>query len=109
MSLATLYFQKQWESVADVSARASFDLLCTGPQGELHVEVKGTTGEGRSVILTRGEANDSNTIPYRRVRGCENRSSGRSRRLATPHRRSSHPLFSWLDSAFRLVSPLLSV
>lgn len=43
-------------AVEDVGARKSFDLLATRPDGEvLEVEVKGTTGVGSTVQLTRNE------------------------------------------------------
>ncbi len=41
--------------VEDVSASDCFDLRCTNGSGEVRVEVKGTTGAGEAVILTRNE------------------------------------------------------
>jgi hypothetical protein len=43
--------------VNDVSAVASYDFECikTASGGQLHVEVKGTTGDGSAVLLTPGE------------------------------------------------------
>ena len=55
MNLAKAYFLERWENVKDVSATASFDLLCRHGSQELRVEVKGTIGEGKSVVLTKNE------------------------------------------------------
>lgn len=41
--------------VEDVSRTHSYDLRCTRDGEELHIEVKGTTGQGESVFLTRNE------------------------------------------------------
>ncbi len=43
------------ESVLDVSQKCPYDLVCIFPARELHVEVKGTTGGGTSILLTRNE------------------------------------------------------
>jgi hypothetical protein len=42
-----------------------FDLLCTKEGIELHVEVKGTTGSGRKVTLTRNEVKDAQDPAWR--------------------------------------------
>ena len=43
-------------AIQDVGNHASYDLLCTSTtRPELHVEVKGTRGDGASVIVTAGE------------------------------------------------------
>ena len=55
MALAEQYFFRTWSSVTDVSAHASFDLLCRRGEDELHVEVKGTTTLGESIVLTKNE------------------------------------------------------
>ena len=55
MASAKKYFKKQGWFVEDVSARRSYDLLCTKPSKEQHVEVKGTTTTGQTIILTRSE------------------------------------------------------
>ena len=48
----------------DVSANRPYDLSCTKPTGaELHVEVKGTTGDGSSVLLTHGEVRHAKEYP----------------------------------------------
>jgi hypothetical protein len=56
MARATRYFRARGYDVEDVHKTSPFDLLCT-KRGEvdLTVEVKGTTGLGRKVIVTRGE------------------------------------------------------
>ena len=49
------YINRGWQ-VEDVSATSPYDLRCTRRAGELHVEVKGTTGiAATTVILTRNE------------------------------------------------------
>lgn len=42
-------------SLRDVSTTASYDFHCTRGADVLRVEVKGTTGDGSQVLLTRGE------------------------------------------------------
>ena len=49
-----LYERKGWK-VVDKSNSHPFDLLATKETQKRFVEVKGTTGEGRSIILTHGE------------------------------------------------------
>jgi hypothetical protein len=46
-----------WDKIRDTSSNKPYDYLCskTGSSEELYVEVKGTTSDGSSVILTRGE------------------------------------------------------
>ena len=51
-----LYEGAGWE-VIDRSSSQPFDLLATKGGGKRFIEVKGTTGEGLSVILTHGEVN----------------------------------------------------
>lgn len=55
MSQATDHYSRTWPVVEDVSAKESFDLRCRNGERELRVEVKGTTTEGGSVLLTRSE------------------------------------------------------
>jgi len=55
MDAARAYYEQTWPVVEDVSANRSFDLLCSDGDGQLHVEVKGTTGDGSSVLLTPNE------------------------------------------------------
>jgi hypothetical protein len=55
MQVATEHLQKSWKEVTDVSATESYDLRCRSHDSELHVEVKGTTSSGASVVLTRNE------------------------------------------------------
>jgi hypothetical protein len=52
---AIRYYRAQGWIVEDVGSRESYDLRCTRDTDELHVEVKGTTGLGETVILTRNE------------------------------------------------------
>lgn len=55
MEVAIEELSKTWEHVVDVSAVESFDLLCRSAAEELHVEVKGTTSDGATIVLTRNE------------------------------------------------------
>lgn len=52
---AARYYESLGWSVTDVGAVESYDLRCQREQEELHVEVKGTTTVGESVILTPNE------------------------------------------------------
>ena len=54
-SMAEDHFLKLKYEVTDVSLTQPYDLHCTRGAQELHVEVKGTTGEGETVFLTRNE------------------------------------------------------
>jgi ribosomal protein L37AE/L43A len=49
-----LYEQDGWE-VVDKSGSNSFDLLATRGKDVRYIEVKGTTGQGATIILTHGE------------------------------------------------------
>jgi hypothetical protein len=55
MEVATGHFSSERWTVTDVGATRPYDLLCEQPRRELHVEVKGTTGDGSRVELTRNE------------------------------------------------------
>ncbi len=44
-----------WPNVKDVSATESCDFICYSNGDELFVEVKGTTGKGEKIIVTRNE------------------------------------------------------
>gem|GEM_PF-3681678 len=55
MTVATVYYQRLGWTVHDVSARESYDLLLRKGRSVLHVEIKGTTGEGDTVTLTKNE------------------------------------------------------
>lgn len=56
MAVATQYFESLGYTVADTSNGNCFDLACSKTEEtELRVEVKGTTGEGEAVRLTRNE------------------------------------------------------
>ena len=55
VSWAIRHYRTLGWAVEDVGAIESYDLRCTRGTEELHVEVKGTTGIGESVILTRNE------------------------------------------------------
>ncbi len=55
MSRAMAHFRKRFNRVIDVHANHAYDLHCSGAKSKLKVEVKGTTGGGDTVFLTRGE------------------------------------------------------
>jgi|GEM_PF-4042846 len=55
MEMATAHYEARWDSVRDVGATESYDLVCRRGMSELRVEVKGTTGSGDTVLLTRNE------------------------------------------------------
>jgi hypothetical protein len=57
MRSAIEHFSDEGWQVEDVSTRSPFDLMCVKlNSSELRVEVKGTTGDGSQVLLTRREA-----------------------------------------------------
>jgi hypothetical protein len=64
MCAATRYFERDWETVKDVSRDASFDLFCRHGTAELRVEVKGTTGTGEEIILTKNEVREAKEGGY---------------------------------------------
>ncbi len=56
MEAATAHWVARGFEVQDVSGNHPYDLLCLAEDGEeVHVEVKGTTGAGRTIHLTVGE------------------------------------------------------
>ena len=64
MRVATRHFIEHGWSVQDVSATSPYDLRCRRRADELHVEVKGTTGEAVAVvILTRNEVIAAQAAP----------------------------------------------
>jgi hypothetical protein len=64
MEKAIAYFGSRGWSVRDVSATRPYDLECTRRRGRelLHVEVKGTTSSGASILLTRNEVEHARNI-----------------------------------------------
>jgi hypothetical protein len=57
MDMAIAHYVKEgWTGVKDVSRTQSYDLHCSKPGApDLHVEVKGTTSDGSTVLLTPNE------------------------------------------------------
>jgi hypothetical protein len=55
MEVAEQYLRRDWEEVDDKSGTEPYDFLCRSGDSVLYVEVKGTTGEGSAVIVTRNE------------------------------------------------------
>ena len=64
MECAKKYFSSGRFHVEDVSSNSSYDLLCTRDAERLCVEVKGTTSDGESIILTDNEIKVSERYPY---------------------------------------------
>jgi Domain of unknown function (DUF3883) len=68
VAVATLWLEEDGWDVEDVSLeRRGYDLHATRGDEELHVEVKGTTGSGASVILTPNEVRHAGADPSRAV------------------------------------------
>jgi Domain of unknown function (DUF3883) len=63
MQRAIQYFSGGGAKVRDVSLTKCYDLLCVREGREFHVEVKGTTGLGRAVLLTRNEVEHAQDFP----------------------------------------------
>jgi Domain of unknown function (DUF3883) len=55
MVAATKYFEDNHFEVEDVHLEESYDLRCTKGDAEIHVEVKGTTTDGGTIVLTNKE------------------------------------------------------
>ena len=49
-------------NVKDTSTNKPYDFHCTSSNGELYVEVKGTTSNGEKIILTRGEVEHHQSV-----------------------------------------------
>jgi hypothetical protein len=62
MQVAMEHLRKSWSEVADVSATESYDVRCRSKGSELHVEVKGTTSNGASVVVTRNEVEHARAV-----------------------------------------------
>lgn len=63
MRAATAHFRKLGFQVVDVHDRKPYDLQCTKGRSELHVEVKGTQGDGEKVFLTKNEVEHARKYP----------------------------------------------
>jgi len=61
MARAMEHFKALYDTVEDVHAHEPFDLLCSkrGGRSALRVEVKGTTGDARSILVTSGEVSSA--------------------------------------------------
>jgi hypothetical protein len=55
-----------WAQITDSSANKPYDFHCLDGEEELFVEVKATTGDGSSVVLTRNEV-DHARVNYPRT------------------------------------------
>ena len=65
MNAAIAYLSERGYSVEDVSRSESFDILARRGAEMIHVEVKGTTGEATSVLLTANEVALARDYPDR--------------------------------------------
>lgn len=63
MGLAIRHYAEVGWHIEDVGDHESFDLRCTRRGCELHVEVKGTTASGASVMVTRNEVRHAQMFP----------------------------------------------
>lgn len=63
MSRAVAYFESDGWFVEDTHVGNPFDLRISRDGESFRVEVKGTTGEGREVVLTRGEVESAERSP----------------------------------------------
>src|SRR5262249_55265705 len=61
--MAEDHFLHQGYDVTDVSRTSPYDLHCFRDGDELRVEVKGTTGRGETVFLTRNEVEHCRRFP----------------------------------------------
>jgi hypothetical protein len=55
MNVVEAYLRKDGWEVEDTSAAKPYDFYCLSEQGELYIEVKGTTSAGETIVLTRNE------------------------------------------------------
>jgi hypothetical protein len=74
VEVASAQLEAQGWRVEDVGLYRAYDLHCTRRTEELRVEVKGTTGDGSSVLLTPGEvshARDNSNLSLMVVSGIQ--------------------------------------
>lgn len=64
MTRARVHYEARGYAVRDVSQTESYDLLCLQSGQELHVEVKGTTGDPDSVLITANEERHALEYPH---------------------------------------------
>ena len=63
MKVARTHLRKQgWTKIVDTSAGNPFDFYCKRGSSEIWVEVKGTTSNGSSVVLTRNEVRHHRSV-----------------------------------------------
>ncbi len=56
VSRAISFFSEQgYTSIEDHGLTESYDLIASGPEGTIYIEVKGTTGDGTAITLTKNE------------------------------------------------------
>jgi len=55
MAIAKRHFRRAGYDVVDVSSTHPYDFRCKKGRNEIHVEVKGTTTDGASIVLTKNE------------------------------------------------------
>jgi hypothetical protein len=86
MSIAKSHLRKQgWTTIVDTSEGSPFDYYCKRANAELWVEVKGTTSNGSSVVLTRNEVKHHRSVHPRSslivVHGIRLTGAGRSKAI----------------------------
>ena len=89
----THYEAKGWV-VKDTSANRPYDFECTRGDEHLYVEVKGTTSDGRSIVLTKNEVDlhldeHPGTALANRPRNHTHRAATRQRNRRNTRRRST--------------------
>lgn len=67
MKAAVRYFKDTGYAVKDTSATKPYDLTCKKGNQTWYVEVKGTTGRPKKVLVTRGEVEHARRYPARTI------------------------------------------
>ena len=67
MQKATEIYKERGWKISDKSATQPYDLLAIKDKQRKFIEVKGTTGDGKSVLLTHGEVKHANDHPNESV------------------------------------------
>jgi len=65
MDIAEAHYVALFPTVENTANTKPYDLRCTGPSGEVRVEVKGSTGNGSDVLLTVGEVDNAHCAAWR--------------------------------------------
>jgi hypothetical protein len=62
MDAAKRYYKRKKFTCRDVSKNKPYDLVCTMGTREIHVEVKGSTTNGASILLTKNEVKHAQDV-----------------------------------------------